>query len=85
MINSVETSYQEYQQLVFFREDLKDLLTLTLAFVLMLSLLAAIYGAFVLSRRLVAPIQDLVAGTRAVAMAISIRGCQRPRAMRSAF
>ncbi len=68
MINSVETSYSEYQQLVFFREDLKDLLTLTLAFVLLLSLLAAIYGAFVLSRRLVAPIQDLVAGTRAVAM-----------------
>lgn len=68
MINSVENSYSEYQQLMFFREDLKDLLTLTLAFVLLLSLLAAIYGAFVLSRRLVAPIQDLVAGTRAVAM-----------------
>jgi len=68
MINSVEKSYQEYQQLLFFREDLKDLLSLTLAFVLLLSLLAAIYGAFVLSRRLVAPIQDLVAGTRAVAM-----------------
>ena len=67
MVSSVERSYQEYQQLVFFREDLKDLLTLTLAFVLLLSLLAAIYGAFVLSRRLVAPIQDLVAGTRAVA------------------
>lgn len=68
MINSVENSYSEYKQLMFFREDLKDLLTLTLAFVLLLSLLAAIYGAFVLSRRLVAPIQDLVAGTRAVAM-----------------
>ena len=68
MIDSVENSYSEYQQLVFFREDLKDLLTLTLGFVLLLSLLAAIYGAFVLSRRLVAPIQDLVAGTRAVAM-----------------
>ena len=68
MVNSVERSYQQYQQLVFFREDLKDLLSLTLAFVLLLSLLAAIYGAFILSRRLVAPIQDLVAGTRAVAM-----------------
>jgi len=68
MVGSVERSYQEYQQLVFFREDLKDLLTVTLAFVLLLSLLAAIYGAFLLSRRLVAPIQDLVAGTRAVAM-----------------
>lgn len=67
MIDSVESSYSEYQQLMFFREDLKDLLTLTLAFVLLLSLLAAIYGAFVLSHRLVAPIQDLVAGTLAVA------------------
>jgi nitrogen fixation/metabolism regulation signal transduction histidine kinase len=68
MVSSVERSYREYQQLVFFREDLKALLSMTLAFVLLLSLLAAIYGALVLSRRLVAPIQDLVAGTRAVAM-----------------
>jgi len=67
MVSSVENSYSEYKQLLFFREDLKDLLTLTLGFVLLLSLLAAIYGAFVLSRRLVAPIQDLVAGTLAVA------------------
>ena len=52
---------------MFLREPLKSALTLTLTVVLMLSLLAAIYGAFVLSRRLVAPIQDLVAGTRAVA------------------
>ena len=56
MVRSVENSFQQYQQLVFFREDLKDLLTVTLSFVLLLSLLAAIYGAFVLSRRLVAPI-----------------------------
>ena len=67
MANSVDTSYREYQQLVFLRGPLKATFTLTLAVVLMLSLLAAIYGAFVLSRRLVAPIQDLVAGTRAVA------------------
>ncbi len=67
MVSSVEKSLSEYQQMVFLREPLKSTLTLTLAVVLMLSLLAAIYGAFVLSRRLVAPIQDLVAGTRAVA------------------
>ncbi len=67
MANSVETSYQEYQQLLFLREPLKSNFTITLSVVLMLSLLAAIYGAFILSRRLVAPIQDLVAGTRAVA------------------
>jgi len=67
MATSVERSQREYQQLVFLREPLKNTFTLTLTVVLMLSLLAAIYGAFVLSRRLVAPIQDLVAGTRAVA------------------
>jgi len=67
MADSVDTSYREYQQLVFLRGPLKSTFSLTLTVVLMLSLLSAIYGAFVLSRRLVAPIQDLVAGTRAVA------------------
>ena len=67
MANSVDNSYREYQQLEFLREPLKSTFSLTLTVVLMLSLLTAIYGAFLLSRRLVAPIQDLVAGTRAVA------------------
>ncbi len=67
MANSVERSYAEYQELVFLRAPLKSTFSLTLTVVLMLSLLAAIYGAFIFSRRLVAPIQDLVAGTRAVA------------------
>ncbi len=67
MANSVERSNTEYQRLVFLRGPLKSTFTLTLTVVLLLSLLTAIYGAFLLSRRLVAPIQDLVAGTRAVA------------------
>jgi len=67
MANSVDTSYREYQQLVYLREPLKSTFSLTLTIVLMLSLLSAIYAALVLSRRLVAPIQNLVAGTRAVA------------------
>ena len=67
MTNSVETSLREYQSLKILRDPLKSTLTLTLAVVLMISLLTTIYGAFVLSRRLVAPIQNLVAGTRAVA------------------
>ncbi len=67
MADSVDTSYREYQQLVFLRGPLKSTFSFTLTVVLLLSLLSAIYGAFVLSRRLVAPIQDLVAGTRAVA------------------
>ncbi len=67
MAASVGNSYTGYQNLLFLRGPLKSTFTLTLSVVLMLSLLAAVYGAFVLSRRLVAPIQDLVAGTRAVA------------------
>lgn len=67
MANSVEASNSDYKRAAYIREPLKRNFSLTLTVVLMLSLLASIYGAFVLSRRLVAPIQDLVAGTRAVA------------------
>jgi nitrogen fixation/metabolism regulation signal transduction histidine kinase len=67
MAASVDESMSGYQRLLITRDALKVTFTLTLTVVLLLSLLAAIYGALVLSRRLVAPIQDLVAGTRAVA------------------
>jgi nitrogen fixation/metabolism regulation signal transduction histidine kinase len=67
MANNVDSSYSDYKRMVYLREPLKRAFSLTLTVVLMLSLLASIYGAFVLSRRLVSPIQDLVAGTRAVA------------------
>jgi nitrogen fixation/metabolism regulation signal transduction histidine kinase len=67
MVNNVDSSYLEYKRVIFLREPLKRTFSLTLTVVLMISLLASVYGAFVLSRRLVAPIQDLVAGTRAVA------------------
>jgi len=67
MANNVDKSYSEYKRLLYLREPLKRTFTLTLTVVLLLSLLSSIYGAFVLSRRLVAPIQNLVAGTQAVA------------------
>ena len=67
MANNVDSSYSDYKRLVYLREPLKRAFSLTLTVVLMVSLLASIYGAFILSRRLVAPIQDLVEGTRAVA------------------
>jgi len=67
MVNNVDFSYSEYKRIVYLREPLKRTFSLTLTLVLMISLLGSIYGAFILSRRLVAPIQDLVAGTRAVA------------------
>ncbi|MEX2496159.1 MAG: ATP-binding protein [Woeseia sp.] len=67
MAANVETSYSDYKRAVYLREPLKRTISITLTVVLMISLLASIYGAFFFSRRLVSPIQDLVAGTRAVA------------------
>ena len=67
MANAVDTSYGAYTRAMFLREDLKQALSLALTIILLVSLLSSIYGAFLLSRRLVAPIQNLVAGTRAVA------------------
>jgi nitrogen fixation/metabolism regulation signal transduction histidine kinase len=67
MADSVDKSYVAYQRMLYLRQPLKETLSLTLTIIFMLSLLAAVYGAFVLARRMVAPIQDLVAGTRAVA------------------
>lgn len=67
LADTVESSYQRYNEKARLREPLKHSFTLTLTLVLLLSLFAALYGAFWSARRLVRPIQDLVAGTRAVA------------------
>ena len=67
LADTVESAYQRYGEKARLREPLKDSFTLTLTLVLLLSLFAALYGAFWAARRLVRPIQDLVAGTRAVA------------------
>ena len=67
LADTVESAYQSYGEKARLREPLKDSFTLTLTLVLLLSLFASLYGAFWAARRLVRPIQDLVAGTRAVA------------------
>ncbi len=67
LADTVESAYQRYGEKARLREPLKTSFTLTLTLVLLLSLFAALYGAFWAARRLVRPIQDLVAGTRAVA------------------
>ncbi len=64
---SVQDANKEYDSLVFLREPLKDSFKLTLTLVLLVSLLIALWGVFFFARRIVAPIQNLVAGTRAVA------------------
>ena len=67
LADTVESAYRSYGEKARLREPLKDSFTLTLTLVLLLSLFASLYGAFWAARRLVRPIQDLVAGTRAVA------------------
>lgn len=64
---SVQSVYQDYQELSFSREALKDVFALTLTLVLLLAMLTAISFAFVLSRRLSAPLGVLAEGTRAIA------------------
>jgi len=64
---TVQEAYQQYGRLSFLREPLKLSFVLTLSLVLLMALLAALYGALYFSERLIRPVQDLIAGTRAVA------------------
>lgn len=67
LADTVDQTYSDYSTLVLLREPLKYSFTITLTLVLLLSFLGAVYGAIFFAARLVAPIQQLVAGTRAVA------------------
>ena len=67
LLNAVQGAYGQVGELNFLRSALKTSFTLTLSLVLLISLLASVYGAFYFSRRLVTPIQLLMQGTRAVA------------------
>jgi len=67
LANSVQASYNQFSELSYLQNALKYAFTLTLSLVLLISLLASVYGAFYFSRRLVVPIQLLMQGTRAVA------------------
>ena len=67
LVDSVENTYTRYNELIFLRGPLKYSFALTLTLVVMLSILAAVYGGIFFARRLVAPILSVVAGTHAVA------------------
>jgi nitrogen fixation/metabolism regulation signal transduction histidine kinase len=66
LAEAVQQSSSNYGDLSARREPLKNLFRLTLTVVVLLTLLAAIYGAVFLGQRLTRPVQDLIAGTRAV-------------------
>lgn len=67
LADTVERSFSQYSELAFLRESLKDSFTLTLSLVLLVSVLASVYGAFYFAQRLLVPILQLMQGTRAVA------------------
>jgi PAS domain S-box-containing protein len=67
LADTVQRSYTQYANLVQLRKPLKGTFVLVLSFVVLMSLIAAVYGAFFAAQRLVQPVQDLIAGTRAVA------------------
>lgn len=64
---AVQDVYQDYQQLSYSRTSLREVFALTLTLVMMLSMLTAVAIAFVLSRRLSAPLTVLAEGTKAIA------------------
>ncbi|HQX79714.1 MAG TPA: ATP-binding protein [Steroidobacteraceae bacterium] len=63
---AVQRSYSQYGELAAMRDPLKYSFRLTLTLVLLIAMLAAINGAIVSARRFARPVQDLIAGTRAV-------------------
>ncbi|MFP4639660.1 MAG: ATP-binding protein [Guyparkeria sp.] len=64
---SVQAAFDDYRELVFLHKSLKQTFSLALTLALLLSLLTAVWLAFLAARRLLSPIRELAAGTRAVA------------------
>ncbi|MSR16878.1 MAG: HAMP domain-containing protein [Methylococcaceae bacterium] len=67
LADSVEFAFVRYQEMNFLRDSLKMTFSLALLLVLLMSLLAAIWIAFISIRMIVAPVKELVKGTQAVA------------------
>ena len=63
----VQEAHNRYNELAILRDPLKTSFTLALSIIWLLSVLTAIWLAFIAARKLVAPINDLVEGTKAVA------------------
>jgi nitrogen fixation/metabolism regulation signal transduction histidine kinase len=65
--HTVQNAYTEYKELNYLRKPLISIFTLTLSVIVLLTLLASIWFAIWISRRIVLPLQELAAGTQAVA------------------
>ncbi len=78
---AVQQTYSQYGDLAALREPLINSFRLTLTLVLLLAMLAGIYGAIYSAQRLIRPVQDLIAGTRAVGKGDLATACRCHRAM----
>jgi nitrogen fixation/metabolism regulation signal transduction histidine kinase len=67
LVESLETASTHYRETAYLRQPLKLSFTIVLSLVLLLSIFSVIWIAFFAARRIVAPLTDLVEGTRAVA------------------
>jgi nitrogen fixation/metabolism regulation signal transduction histidine kinase len=67
MAESVEQTYAKYGRLTFLKIPLQYSYIFTLALVVLLALLIAVYGSIEFSKNLVEPIESLEEGTRSVA------------------
>ena len=67
LADSVEFAFVRYREMHFLRGSLKLSFSLALSLVLLMSLLAAIWVAFISIRNIIAPVKALVKGTQAVA------------------
>ena len=67
LADGVQLAITQYKELVYLRDPLKQSFSFTLALVLLVTLLSAVWAAFFFAQRLVAPIRILAIGTRAVA------------------
>jgi PAS domain S-box-containing protein len=68
LADSVEFAFLRYQEMNYLRNSLRWSFSLALSLVLLMSLLAAIWVAFINIRNIISPVKELVKGTRAVAL-----------------
>ena len=64
---TVENAYTDYKELNYLRKPLISIFTLTLSLIVLLTVLASIWFAIWISRRIVHPLQELADGTQSVA------------------
>ncbi len=67
LAENVQYAFAKYKELSYLRGPLQRSFTVTLSLILLLSILVAIWVAFLFAQRLVAPIRVLAIGTRSVA------------------